>query len=355
LVFPEQELIVCFFTQSRGGMSTFRFEELIAPIVGLLRPAPRHRLSAEQLRALVGDYLETGTGKRAWVTMHGKRLRLELAGQGALLPLWPDDRGRWVFGESSPGVAISFDKDSSGAATKMRLTYNDSPLVVFERVKTAPDLPSVEQVMAFRREKQGGDRIDGIQAIETKGTLSVGATKMEVTVIAALPDRVIRRVGAPAGAVTLIFDGARAIRQAAGSPAEAENGIKRDEAKRMSPLVRLRDWREGSTPVRVAGKSRVGGEDVWVLRVEREFEPPLTRYVSTTTGLLRKEEAWITASGVGTAPISILFDDYREVAGVKIPFRSMSESALTGKQTFQVTEATANPPISEKTFALPKD
>jgi hypothetical protein len=51
-------------------------------------------------------------------------------------------------------------------------------------------------------------------------------------------------------------------------------------------------------------------------------------------------------------PISILFDDYREVAGVKIPFRSTSESALTGKQTFQVTEAKANPPIDEKTFTL---
>ena len=37
LVFPERDLVVCYFTQSRGGMSTFRFEELIAPLVGLLK------------------------------------------------------------------------------------------------------------------------------------------------------------------------------------------------------------------------------------------------------------------------------------------------------------------------------
>ena len=129
---PERELIVCYFTQSRGGMSTFRFEELIAPLVGLEPPVRRHRLSADQLRSLVGDYQEKGTGKRAWLTSHGKRLRLELAGQAALLPLWPDDRGRWAFGESA-GVSVSFDKDSSGTATSVRLMFNDNALVVFER------------------------------------------------------------------------------------------------------------------------------------------------------------------------------------------------------------------------------
>ena len=249
---------------------------------------------------------------------------------------------------------MNFDKDSSGVATRMRLMYNDNALVVYERVTNPAELPTVQHVMAFRREKQGGDRIDSLRSLEMKGALNAGAARMDVTVIAALPDRVIRRVAPPAGVITAIFDGKQAIRQTAGAPAEIESGLKRDEAKRMNPLARLRDSREGSAAVRVAGQGRLNGEDVWIVRVEREFEPPLTRYVSTTTGLLKKEEAWITASGVGTVPISILFDDYREVAGVKIPFRSTSESALSGKQTFQVSEAKANPPINEKTFAVPE-
>ena len=135
-------MIVCYFTQSRGGMSTFRFEELIAPLVGLKGPAKRHRLSLEELQPLLGDYLEKSSGKRAWVTSHGKRLRLELAGQAALLPLWPDDSGRWAFGEGSPGVAVSFEKTSSGNVSKMRLLYNDKPLIVFDRATNVPDLPS---------------------------------------------------------------------------------------------------------------------------------------------------------------------------------------------------------------------
>ena len=45
----------------------------------------------------------------------------------------------------------------------------------------------------------------------------MGATKMEVTVLAAAPDRVVRRVVSPEGVVTAIFDGKRAFRQAPGA------------------------------------------------------------------------------------------------------------------------------------------
>jgi hypothetical protein len=94
---------------------------------------------------------------------------------------------------------------------------------------------------------------------------------------------------------------------------------------------------------------------VWIVRLDSEFSPPVTRYVSTKSGLLLKEESWITSKGVGTAPLTVQYDDYREVAGVKIPFRLTSESRLTGKQVMQFTEAKANVEINAKTFTLPKE
>ena len=80
LVFPQQELMALYFSQSRGGMSIFRFEELLAPLVGLPGPPQRTRLSIDQLQPYLGGYRDAGSGKRGWVTLHGNRLRLELAG-----------------------------------------------------------------------------------------------------------------------------------------------------------------------------------------------------------------------------------------------------------------------------------
>ena len=122
----------------------------------------------------------------------------------------------------------------------------------------------------------------------------------------------------------------------------------------MSPLARLRDWRESSTAVRVAGKGRVGRR--------RGLGSSSRLRVRTTVDALRQYEERAAQERGGMdhrernwhGPDLDRFDDYRDVAGVKVPFRSTSESALTGKQSFQVTEAKANPEISEKTFAVPE-
>jgi CubicO group peptidase (beta-lactamase class C family) len=354
LVFPEQDLMALYFTQSRGGRSVFRFEELLAPLVGLQGAPPRTRLPVDQLSPYLGQYQETGSGKRAWVTLHGKRLRLELAGAGAMLPLWPDGTGRWSFGESDPGISVSFDRRDAGEATGIRLWQNDTQLVHFQRLSPARDLPSVEHLMAFRREKQGGERIDALRSLVIKGKLRVGSGEIDNTIMAARPDRVIRRMGFPAGTETTIVEGGRVRKQSPGQPVEELSCLWRDEALRINPLARLRDWRETYAAVSVAGTDRLGDEDVWIVRVECEFSPPLTRYVSVKTGLLVKEEAWITAKGVGTVALTLRYEDYREVAGVLLPFRLTSESAITGKQVMQFTEARANPEIRQDTFAMPK-
>jgi hypothetical protein len=339
LVFPEQDLIACYFTQSRGGTSVFRFEELLAPLVGLKRPPLRTRLPVDELKPYLGSYRDAGGTKRAWVTLHGKRLRVELAGVGALLPRWPDASGRWALGETEPGVALSFDRSDAGEVTGMRLWQNEKSLFHLQRILPGGDLPSVEQVMAFRREKQGGDRIDALQSLELKGNLRVGATQLDFTILATRPDRVVRRIRLPAGTETTVFEGKRVSKQSPGRPVEELGDLWRDEAVRINPIARLRDWRELSVAVAVAGKDRLGDEDVWIVRVECEFSPPLTRHVSTKTGLLLKEEAWVTAKGVGTVPLTVHYEDYRKVAGVPIPFRLTSESRLTGKQVVRVTEA----------------
>lgn len=354
LAFPEQDLMAFYFTQSRGGMSPFRFEELLTPLVGLEPPPAHTRLSVDQVQPYLGSYQEFGSSKRAWVTLRDKRLRLELPGAGALLPRWPTASGRWEFGESEPGVSVSFDKTDTGQVTGMHVWMHGTELVQYKRLTNDKDLPNVEHVMALRKKMQGGGQIETLRSLEIKGKLKVGATELDNWMLAAGSDRVIRRIDAPAGRTTTTVNGARAQKQSPDQTIEELHGLLREEAMRLNPLARLRDWRESFRAVQIAGKDRVGEEEVWIVRIESEFSPPVTRYVSAKTGLLLTEESWITSKGIGTVPISIEYEDYREVAGVKIPFRLKTESRLTGKQVMQFTEAKANVAISDGTFRLPK-
>jgi hypothetical protein len=334
-------------------MSVFRFEELLAPLVGLEPPPARTRLTAAELEPFLGAYQTANGANRLWVTRSKNRLRVELSGsgaQGTMLPLWPDAAGRWEFGETSPGTKLSFDRGEKGAATGAHLWQRDAELFHGQRVIPASDWPSIDKLMAFRKEKQGGERIDALKKLEMKGQLKVGANQIDNVVVAVGSDRAIRRLNLPVGLETITVNGDRVKKEIAGQPAEDQTGVFHDQALRISPLARVRDWRETFTSMQVAGKDKIRNDEVWIVRLECKFLPPITRYVSVNSGLLVREDAWITAKGVGTVPYILRFDDYREVAGVKMPFRLSTESAVTGRQVMQFTEAKPNPDIDEGSF-----
>jgi hypothetical protein len=334
---------VFYFTQSRGGMSTFRFEELLAPLIGLPEAPPHIRLSVDRLKPYVGDYQVEGGKGHAWVTLCKNRLRLELpGGAGSLLPHWPDASGRWEFGEAAPGIAISFEKDESQTITGMRLLQNKTQIVHYKRATPAASLPSVDHVMSLLHEKQGGQHIDALHSLEMKGKLRAGSLEFESVIEASGINRVNRRLSSSAGTTESVVEEGRVIKKTPGQPTEEQHGLFVEEALRVNPMARLHDWRETHPQIKVVGTDRLGDEEVWVLRLECQYTPPLTRYVSTKRGLLLKEEAWITAKGAGTVPLSVAFEDYRDVSGVMLPFRLKSESRLTGKQVTEFSEMKAN-------------
>ena len=271
------------------------------------------------------------------------------------MPLWPDRSGHWSLAEFAPGSSVTFGPVAAGLVSEMTVWQGKTEILHFRRPTPAKDLPSVDRLMAFRREKQGGARIDSLASLEMKGKLAVGALRLDMVIVAAGVDRMMRRLGMPAGPEITVLDGQTAHRLSAGQPTEEMAGARREEAQRISPLARLRDWRETARRVDVAGKTKLGDEEAWIVRVAWECQPPTTRYVGIRSGLLLKEEAWVTAKGVGTVPLTIQYEDYRDVAGVQIPFRLSSASALTGNQSTQFSEAKANPALNADTFVVPKD
>ncbi len=353
LVFPQQDLMAFYFTQSRGGMSVFRFEELLAPLVGLPAVKPLTRLTEAQLEPYLGRFQEEGTGRRIWVTKRKNRLMLELSGgAGALIPHSPDAEGHWAFGEAAPGVGVSFSKSATGAVTEMQLLMNQTPIRKYTHRTVEAGLPDFEHLMQFMHSKQGGDHIEALHSLELDGSLRAGAVLFESKALAAGTTRAIRRLTSPAVSSTTVVDGATARRKSTSQGLEELHGLFREETLRINPLLRLQDWRKVYSNVQVICKEKLGDEEVWVVRLTCEFTPPVTRYVSTKRGLLLKEETWTTSKGIGTVPLTVTFEDYKEVAGVLFPYRTSSDSRLTGKQVTEVKEAKANVPVTEKAFQI---
>jgi CubicO group peptidase (beta-lactamase class C family) len=119
-VFPAEDLIVCYFTQSRGGLTTIRLEATIQEaLLGKGTPVK----VPHELKPYLGTYYANfGPYKNTpfQVVFRNARLAVDIPGQLVFELKAPDKEGRRVF-VLSEKIAVSFKKDAAGNVLSMTL------------------------------------------------------------------------------------------------------------------------------------------------------------------------------------------------------------------------------------------
>ena len=102
----------------------------------------------------------------------------------------------------------------------------------------------------------------------------------------------------------------------------------------------------------VKGIEKVGGEDCYKVEFTPEKGTKVTDFYSTKTFLLMKRRG-VSVSGTSdvTLPYSVTFSDYREVDGIKLPFKSVSSNPAMGETIVTVKSVKHNTAIDDKNFA----
>jgi hypothetical protein len=103
--------------------------------------------------------------------------------------------------------------------------------------------------------------------------------------------------------------------------------------------------------LQVQKKATIGDKDTILLIGKRSGLPNVDMYFDAQTGLLTRIVRY-EASALGLNPTQIDYSDYREVAGVKIPFH-LTSAAPTGRFATQIASAEPNATISDDFFAKP--
>jgi CubicO group peptidase (beta-lactamase class C family) len=180
-VWPDLDLIVLYFTQSRGGLTVLRLEEVIDSL--LIHPGAGQELA--DVPAELQPYLGTYTGlsgpvryQEYTVVVRDGHLAVEIP-EGLVVDLEKaDEEGKWYF-IIDPSVKVSFEQDEAGNAVVMKMHFPDE---TFELPRgTAPpepelDLEAVQEYLGFYRLEED-DRIveivihNGHLAIEVPGTV----------------------------------------------------------------------------------------------------------------------------------------------------------------------------------------
>lgn len=101
------------------------------------------------------------------------------------------------------------------------------------------------------------------------------------------------------------------------------------------------------------GSATIDDKPVQVLQGRSAASPlPVNFYFDQGSGLLVRSVRW-NRTPVGTVPAQMDFSDYRDVNGVKIPFKIVI-TWTDGQNTIALNQVQANVPIDAATFATPK-
>ncbi len=109
--------------------------------------------------------------------------------------------------------------------------------------------------------------------------------------------------------------------------------------------------KQAFTQWRVGFQTDINDRQVQVVQGSSPSAGLATFYFDAESGLLVRVMRY-TDSYVGRFPTQIDFSDYREVSGVKVPFK-WTVVWLDGKQTFELADIKTNVPIDEAKFAKP--
>jgi CubicO group peptidase (beta-lactamase class C family) len=148
------------------------------------------------------------------------------------------------------------------------------------------------------------------------------------------------------------FDGTNGEEAYSFAPVEKFAGKSLEDAKLGADFYSALDWKTGYKKVEVTGTAKVGGEDAYVVSFEPEKATPYKEFYSTKTFLLLKREGVVTSStSPQQIPYTITYSDYRDIDGVKLPFKTVNYSIANGNIVTTVKTVKQNVPVDDKIFA----
>ena len=215
--------------------------------------------------------------------------------------------------------------------------------------------PSADEVFAKYIQAIGGtQRVANLTSFVAKGTYSGYETdlaKVPVEIFAKAPAQRMMIVHALFGDSVRVFDGRAGWIASADKPMPLMplSGGNLEGAKVEAMLLFPAQLKQAFNQWRVTSTS-IDDRDVQVLQGTNPRQPPVNLYFDQSGLLVRLVRFVDTA--VGRVPTQIDYSDYRDVAGIKIPFK-WTATWTDGQSTAELTEIQLNVAIDAAKFARP--
>lgn len=195
----------------------------------------------------------------------------------------------------------------------------------------------------------GADAIKKVASRVMKGTVMTGGSETPIELFTKAPNK---RVSIGNGQSFTAFDGTAGWMGNTGRPARDMSATEAEAAGLDAEFSLALRLKEIFPQLRRGRPETIGGVECETLNGTRPGRPPVRLYFDKTSGLLLRMVRY-AETPVGRNATQIDYADYRELDGVKSPFR-WTLSRPNGRFTIQVKEAKNNVAIDDARFAKPE-
>jgi hypothetical protein len=147
------------------------------------------------------------------------------------------------------------------------------------------------------------------------------------------------------------YDGTNGWMSSTGRPVREMNAADLEASKMDADLHFATDVKDEFSDWRVLPGEKVGDHEAQVVRGRMADKPPLKLYFDEQSGLLVRLVRY-AETPLGNNPTQIDYSDYRDVDGVKVPFK-WTVSRPGNSFTIQIAKTEQNIPVDDAKFARP--
>ncbi|MGH1342159.1 MAG: serine hydrolase domain-containing protein [Nannocystales bacterium] len=356
-VWPEEDLIVLFFTQSRGTMAGIALEPALQKLlVQQDLSAPEPVGASQALGELAGLYWdETAHAAYYVMTPKGRGLVLERPGRMRMTLVPGEIPGRYEHEAGAPAW-VEFVRDEAGAVISMRTSFAGT-VELDPKYVPDPSLPSVPDVLARVRAAHGIDNLPKAGTVQLRGTVTLKSRRLEGVFSSTFDSTHSNSSAELAGTEeVVVVSGDQAWYRATHLGAQELTGARRAQTLLDQVSVRYGDWSEHYESVEVLKRLEHDDQSVLLVRVVPKEGPGATMVVDEKTGRLIHTDTLVQVPGLGLVGVETDYGDFRDVGGMTLPFKVVATYAtpMIGTIVSVVTESKTGVRVPEDTFKAPR-
>lgn len=212
--------------------------------------------------------------------------------------------------------------------------------------------PSAQQLLEKYVQASGGAAaVDKVTSRVMKGTIDFGGRSLPIDIYSKDPEKRISFTHMNEGDSVTAFNGQEGWLGTPGHPLREMHGSDLDAASLDADLHLPTHLEHMFSKLRVRGIEKVGDKDAYEVVGQRDGNTPLRLYFDEQSGLLVRMVRY-GDTALGWNPTQIDYADYRDVEGMKVPYR-WTLARPNGLFTIQVTELKQNVPVDDAKFVKP--